>query len=94
MNYSCLHTHTSFCDGEGSVEEFCKTACEKGLVSVGFSAHAPVTRITGLNTNWHLSDERFDEYCQTVRAAGRAWHGKLDVYLGLEVDYIEDGVRP
>jgi histidinol-phosphatase (PHP family) len=89
MNYSCLHTHTSFCDGAGTVEDFCTAAYEKKLVSLGFSAHAPVTKKTGLKTDWHLSDERFGEYCSAVRCARERWRGKLDVYLGLEVDYIE-----
>jgi histidinol-phosphatase (PHP family) len=91
--YSCLHSHTSFCDGSGSVEDFCVSAREKRFVSLGFSAHAPVGQKAGLKTDWHLSDERFDEYRQTVRAAGVAWRGKLDVYLGLEVDYIENGAE-
>ena len=89
MIYSCLHTHTSFCDGSGAVEDFCTAAYEKNLVSLGFSAHAPVTKKTGLKTDWHLSDECFDEYCSAVRCARERWRGKLDVYLGLEVDYIE-----
>jgi histidinol-phosphatase (PHP family) len=90
MNYSCLHTHTSFCDGTGSVEDFCEAAYKKKLVSLGFSAHAPITKKTGIVSDWHLSDERFDEYRETVREAGRRWRGRLDVYLGLEVDFIEN----
>jgi histidinol-phosphatase (PHP family) len=92
MEYSCLHTHTSFCDGNGSVEDFCAAAYKKKLVSLGFSAHAPVTKKTGLVTDWHLGDGRFDEYCRTVRGAKERWHGKLDVYLGLEVDFIENAI--
>ncbi|MDR0383231.1 MAG: histidinol-phosphatase [Spirochaetaceae bacterium] len=92
MNYSCLHAHTSFCDGSGTVEDFCAAAYKKKLVSLGFSAHAPITKQTGLVTDWHLSDGRFDEYCESVRAAKETWHGKLCVYLGLEVDFIENAV--
>jgi histidinol-phosphatase (PHP family) len=91
VEYSCLHTHTSFCDGNGSVEDFCAAAYEKKFVSIGFSAHAPIGKKTGLKTDWHLSDECFDEYRQAVREAAAVWRGKLDVYLGLEVDYIESG---
>jgi histidinol-phosphatase (PHP family) len=86
-NYSCLHTHTSFCDGQGSVEDFCAAAHAKGLVSIGFSAHAPLP--AGLRSGWHLRAERFGEYREAVRAARSAWRGKLAVYLGLEADYIE-----
>ncbi|GHV78244.1 histidinol-phosphatase [Spirochaetia bacterium] len=89
MSANCLHTHTEFCDGKGSVEAFCQAAYAKGLSALGFSAHAPITKKTGLKTDWHLADERLDEYIDTVNAARRLWAGKLPVYLGLEVDYIK-----
>jgi histidinol-phosphatase (PHP family) len=91
---SCLHTHTDFCDGKGSVEDFCQAAYAKGLSAIGFSAHAPIAKKTGLKTGWHLADERLDEYIDTVNAARRLWAGKLPVYLGLEVDYIKDLTSP
>jgi histidinol-phosphatase (PHP family) len=89
MNYSCMHTHTSFCDGKGGVEDFCAAAYRKGLVSLGFSAHAPIGKKTGILTDWHLDDGRLDEYCAAVREARGRWRGKLDVYLGFEADYID-----
>ncbi|MDR2796018.1 MAG: histidinol-phosphatase, partial [Spirochaetaceae bacterium] len=59
------------------------------FVSLGFSAHAPITKKTGLKTDWHLRDDRLGDYCTAVRGARGRWSGKLDVYLGLEVDYID-----
>ncbi|GHV77026.1 histidinol-phosphatase [Spirochaetia bacterium] len=94
MRSSCLHTHTDFCDGKGSVEDFCQAAYAKGLDALGFSAHAPITKKTGIKTEWHLADERLDEYIGTVNAARRLWAGKLRVYLGLEVDYIKGLTSP
>jgi histidinol-phosphatase (PHP family) len=94
MERSSIHTHTSFCDGTGSVEDFCRAAFEKGFVSLGFSAHAPAAKKTGVTTNWHLPEEKLEEYLDTVRAAKRRWAGKLDVYLGLEVDYISGIMGP
>jgi histidinol phosphatase-like PHP family hydrolase len=29
--YSCLHTHTVFCDGSDDIETFCQTAHAKGF---------------------------------------------------------------
>ncbi|MDR0585170.1 MAG: PHP domain-containing protein, partial [Treponema sp.] len=57
MYSSCLHTHTEFCDGRGDVESFCLTAHARGLAAIGFSAHAPLAKKTGLKTDWHLRDE-------------------------------------
>jgi histidinol-phosphatase (PHP family) len=87
---TCLHTHTNYCDGEGTVEEYCAAAADKGFSAIGFSAHAPVQQ----NTGWHLPMGRFAEYCADVNAAKERWAGKLSVYLGLEADYIEGAASP
>jgi histidinol-phosphatase (PHP family) len=92
MSLSSLHTHTLFCDGRDDVETMCGAAFEKGLRAIGFSAHAPIAKKTGIKTDWHLRDERVNEYLAEVRAARRRWEGKLAVYLGLELDYIK-GLR-
>jgi histidinol-phosphatase (PHP family) len=89
MRYTCLHTHSDFCDGKGDIESFCQAAWEKGLAAIGFSSHAPIAKKTGLKTDWHLRDGRLNEYIDAVHAARRRWEGKLPVYLGLEVDYIK-----
>jgi histidinol-phosphatase (PHP family) len=86
--FSCLHTHTFFCDGKDDVETYCRRAWEKGYHSLGFSAHGPVTRKTGLTNDWNLPEDRLEAYLDAVREARRRWEGKLRVYLGLEVDYI------
>jgi histidinol-phosphatase (PHP family) len=89
--FSSLHTHTTFCDGKDDVETMCRAAAEKGLAAIGFSAHAPVGK-TGLKTNWHIKDQRLEEYVGEVNSARRRWEGKIAVSLGLEVDYIK-GLR-
>ena len=94
MSLACIHTHTVFCDGTGSVETYCRRAYEKGLHSLGFSAHAPITKKTGLKSGWHLGEEKLEEYLESVRAAKKRWEGRLPVYLGLEVDYIEKLMGP
>jgi histidinol-phosphatase (PHP family) len=94
MRYSSIHTHTVFCDGADGVETMCRAAFAKGLLSIGFSAHAPVTGKTGIKTGWHLPDEDLEKYLGEVRAAKRRWEGRLPVYSGLEVDYIRGLVGP
>ena len=94
MALACIHTHTTFCDGSDEIETCCRRAHEKGLASIGFSAHAPITRKTRFPSLWHLSDERLGEYIESVRAAEKRWEGKLPVYLGLEVDFIPGLMGP
>jgi histidinol-phosphatase (PHP family) len=93
MTYTCLHTHTDFCDGKDSVEAMCGAAFEKGFASIGFSAHAPSEHAVQ-KTDWHLPQARLAEYLDAVRSAGQRWAGKIAVYLGLEVDYIKGRMGP
>jgi histidinol-phosphatase (PHP family) len=66
----------------------CRAAYENNLIAIGFSAHAPIFNKTGIKTHWNMPDEKLPEYAGEVRAAKSRWQGKLDVYLGLEVDFI------
>ena len=90
--FSSMHTHTIFCDGQDDVETMCRAAYEKDLCAVGFSAHAPIFKQTGIDSDWHLKEEKVDEYVSEVLAAKKRWLGKLEVFLGYEVDYIK-GMR-
>jgi histidinol-phosphatase (PHP family) len=90
--FSSMHTHTIFCDGQDDVETMCRAAYEKDLCAVGFSAHAPIFKKTGIHSDWHLKEEKVDEYVSEVLAAKKRWQGKLEVFLGYEVDYIK-GMR-
>jgi histidinol-phosphatase (PHP family) len=94
VRLACIHTHTTFCDGKDDVETCCRVAYNKGLLSLGFSAHAPVTRKTGFLSEWHLRDEKLEQYLETVRAAQKRWMGKLPVFLGLEVDFVSGIMGP
>jgi len=90
--FSSMHTHTVLCDGQDDVEIMCRAAYEKKLYAIGFSAHAPITKHTGIESSWNLKDEKVDEYVSQVLAAKSRWKGKLEVFLGFEVDYIK-GLR-
>lgn len=90
MKRACYHTHTMFCDGADTVDTMCAEAVARGFSALGFSAHAPVP----LESTWHLRRSRLEEYRSAVRAAAAAYRGKLEVYLGLEIDYIEGIVGP
>ena len=94
MQFACIHTHTVFCDGKDDVETCCRVAYNKGLRSLGFSAHAPIFAKTRFRSFWHLAEERLQEYFDAVRAAKKRWEGKLPVYLGLELDYIPGLMGP
>jgi histidinol-phosphatase (PHP family) len=92
LRFSSLHNHTIFCDGKDDIETMCRAAFEKKLCALGFSAHAPITKKTGIESDWHLKDDKFNEYVEQALAAKKRWRGKLEVLLGFEIDYIK-GLR-
>jgi len=92
--FCSLHTHTFFCDGKDDVETMCRCAYEKQLISIGFSAHAPIEKQIGAQSEWNLKDERVGEYVSEVLAARERWQGKIKVFLGYEVDYIKGRRSP
>jgi len=92
MLFSSMHTHTLFGDGNDDVETMCRSAYEKKMYAIGFSEHAPITKKTGIKSDWNLSEDRINQYVSEVIEAKERWSGKLPVFLGLEVDYIK-GLR-
>lgn len=90
--FSSMHTHTTFCDGKDDIETMCRAAYEKNLYAIGFSSHAPISRQIGRESEWNMKEEDTDRYVEEVLAAKERWKGKLNVFLGLEVDYIK-GIR-
>jgi len=94
QRFSSMHTHTTFCDGKDDVETMCRAAYEKELYAIGFSAHAPIEKQINSESNWNLKDARVNEYVSEVNAAKERWQGKLNVFLGYEVDYIKGKRSP
>ncbi|KLU62942.1 histidinol-phosphatase [Peptococcaceae bacterium CEB3] len=84
MSYSNFHTHCSYCDGLGQPEEYVRQAIQYGFAAIGFSSHAPLPD----SYCWTLKDAELKEYCHTVRSLGVKYSKAIQVYLGLEIDYI------
>jgi histidinol-phosphatase (PHP family) len=97
MRYSSLHTHSLHCDGSDSIETLCNAAFQKGLSAIGFSSHAPFLskRAKTLpQTQWHMRPDHIGAYLADIYDARKRWARKLDVYAGLEIDYIKDIAGP
>lgn len=94
MRFSSLHTHSNFCDGKDSIEQLCDAAYSKGLSAIGFSSHAPLSRKAGFHSDWHMPQERLGLYLDTIGRLKSQWAGKLQVFAGLEADYIKGAMAP
>lgn len=89
MTLSCLHTHSNFCDGQDDIDSICKSAYDKGFSSLGFSSHAPLPKELGIESDWHIKNDKLSCYAEKVQKVKREWEGRLKIYLGLEIDYFE-----
>jgi len=86
LNLFNLHTHSHFCDGSGAPEEYVQAAIEARFHTLGFSSHAPVP----FRNNFAIQDDsKLKAYCNEVRRLKADYSGRIDIFLGLELDYIE-----
>lgn len=83
MPWTNFHSHTTYCDGTGAIEEYILEAIKQGMPSYGVSAHAPVN----FEADWCIQANDFDSYLDDVRTLKQKYSGEIEVYLGLETDY-------
>jgi histidinol phosphatase-like PHP family hydrolase len=83
MNYlSCIHTHTQFCDGKSTMEEFCVAALERGYRSLGFSPHSPLP----YESDWAMKQEDLAAYFGEIARLSALYGNDLEILCGLEWD--------
>ncbi len=78
------HSHCTFCDGREHMEEFIKYAIAKGVTKYGFSSHAPIP----FDTHWTMKADDFDDYVSEFQRLKIKYSDKIELFLGLEIDYI------
>jgi histidinol phosphate phosphatase HisJ family len=66
------------------MEEFVRFAIAKGLKRYGFSSHAPLP----FDTFWNMRADDLPEYKAEFRRLKEKYSGQIELFLGLEMDYI------
>lgn len=88
------HVHTPWCPHGtmDSLAEYCEEAIKLGLKGITFAEHAPLppsfTDPTPLKDSG-MDPKHLESYIDHIQALKKEYKGKLDILLGLEVDYIE-----
>lgn len=80
------HSHTHFCDGAQHPEDYAIACVEKSYKSYGFSTHAPVPG----GSVWNMKEEDMEEYISIIQSLKNKYRNDLEIYLSMEVDYMED----
>lgn len=86
MYYSTIHTHTNYCDGNNTPEEMVLAAIEKGMKTIGISTHGPLP----FKAKWAVDDDKIQAYINEINALKEKYKDKIDVLLGMELDYFID----
>lgn len=87
-----LHIHTKLCGhAKGEMEEYIEIALNKNINIFGFSDHLPHHHIPSLKPFTYLSmpDDLLSFYVDSVFKLKEKYSSKLDILLGIEVDYDE-----
>jgi histidinol-phosphatase (PHP family) len=84
------HTHTHHCDGRGEAREFAESALAKGMPRLGFSGH----NVLPFKTDWTMPQDRLSSYLRDVRDVRERYRGRLEVFLGMEIDFIPGLTSP
>lgn len=84
-----FHTHTHFCDGKSSVEDYLLQAEKQQVFNLGFSSHAPLP----FSSKWCMKNEDLQTYLGIIEQAKQKAKS-INIYSGLEVDYIPDSISP
>lgn len=79
-----FHSHTQFCDGRDSMEEFAKAAVEAEFLHYGFSPHSPVP----IESPCNMTQESVADYLTEVSRLREIYGTKTNFYAGMEIDYL------
>jgi histidinol-phosphatase (PHP family) len=79
-----LHNHTCYSDGTDVPEKYVIEALRQGFSRLGFSDHSPLH----FETSFALKTDKTREYCDTILELKSRYAGKIEILLGMEVDFI------
>lgn len=82
---SNFHTHTTYSDGDNSIERMIQRAMELNFTSIGFSDHS-YTPI-GL---YGVNPKKYVDYISEIFEMKQKYRGVINVYCGIELDNTSD----
>ena len=85
-----FHTHTQFCDGHATMEEFVTEAIAQGFTHLGFTPHSPVSVESPVNMKRAQVEQYFDE----MKRLRETYGDHINLYTSMEIDYVSVGDGP
>ena len=89
MLKSNWHTHTRRCGhAKGTDEEYVRSAIKAGIKKLGFSDHSPYPNI--YSDGYRMYYEDLPDYIESIKHLKEKYKDQIELYIGLEIDYVED----
>lgn len=89
-NLTNYHSHSLYCDGHAPIDKFLQEAVRQGFTSYGVSPHAPLPWAT----RWSMLECELPVYLYEMETYKQKYKGIMEIYTGLEIDYIDDKLNP
>lgn len=86
MPWTNYHGHCYYCDGKFAPEAYVEKAIELQMPAIGFSSHCPFEG----GHAWNMDMEDFPKYLQEIAALKEKYAADIEIYTGLEMDYIPE----
>ncbi|MCE5324571.1 histidinol-phosphatase [bacterium] len=82
------HVHTTFSDGQNSVQEMIEAAISLGIDEIGISDHYVLT--TGQIFDWSMKLDAIADYFGAIGLAADKFRTKIKVRYGIEADFVPE----
>lgn len=90
MYWTNYHSHCKYCDGTDIMEKYLHEAIIQKVKGYGFSSHAPLP----FDTKWAMNYASVSSYLEKASYLKDKFRDLLQVYIGLEVDFIPGVIGP
>lgn len=80
-----FHSHTQFCDGHATMEDFAAQVTKEGFTHYGFTPHSPVP----IHSSCNMAESDVAIYLKEFERINDSFSGSsTKFYAGMEVDYL------
>ncbi|GHB64886.1 histidinol-phosphatase [Persicitalea jodogahamensis] len=88
--FTNYHSHSHYCDGVEPPRAQVEGALQQNVGVFGFSSHGPVDFVNA----WSMQAEKLADYLAETRALKSEFSDKIELYIGLEIDYLPGSCGP
>lgn len=86
------HSHSQFCDGKATIEQFVEAAIALGFTTWGVSPHSPLPMLS--HAPWAIAIDEVEGYIAHCEELKVKYKGAIEILTGMEIDYIDGQYNP